>query len=69
MTTATSMVCTEVKETKAPAATRITNTNPYEQHIADSPTKAAQVVAIAGLRLTRTHRLGQPLWFVENSVR
>jgi hypothetical protein len=30
MTAATSMVYTEVKETKAPAATRITDTNPYE---------------------------------------
>ena len=30
MTAATSMVCTKVKESKAPAATRITDTNPYE---------------------------------------
>ena len=52
MTAATSMVSTKVKETKAPAATHITDTNPYEQHIADSPTKAAQVVAGVSLRLT-----------------
>ena len=69
MTAATSMVSTKVKETKAPAATHITDTNPYEQHIADSPTKAARVVAGVSLRLTRTHRLGQPSWFVKNSVR
>ena len=30
MTAATSMVYTKVKESKAPAATRITDTNPYE---------------------------------------
>ena len=68
MTAATSMVSTEVKESKAPAATCITDTNPYEQHIADSPTKAAQVVAIASLRLTRTHRLWPTFMVVENSV-
>ena len=68
MTAATSMVSTKVKESK-PAARCITDTNPYEQHIADSPTKAARVVAGVSLRLTRTHRLGQPSWFVKNSVR